>query len=83
MIKEVLRKIGEGKTLAEISKEMDMEYSALMGLVEHLVKMGYLTTRDRGDEEIGICKSCPLFEICSKKGPKVYYLTEKGERAAK
>ncbi len=83
MIKEILRKIEEGKTLAEISEEMNMEYSALIGLVEHLVKMGYLTTRDRGKEEIRTCKSCPLFEICSKKGPKVYYLTEKGKKAAK
>jgi len=83
MIKEVLRKIGEGKTLAEISKEMNMEYSALLGLVEHLVKMGYLETRDRQGEEIKVCKSCPLFEICSKEGAKIYYLTEKGKRVVK
>jgi len=83
MIREVLKKIQAGKTLAEISKDMGMEYSALLGLVEHLVKMGYLETRERRKDEISVCKTCPLFELCSKKGPKIYYLTEKGKRAAK
>jgi len=83
MIKEVLRKIQEGKTLAEISQEMNMEYSALMGLVEHLIKMGYLEAIDRKNEDILVCKACPLFDVCSKKGLKIYYLTEKGKRAAK
>ena len=60
MIKEILRKIQAGKTLAEISEEMSMEYSALLALLEHLVKIGYLETRERVDDEVEACKTCPL-----------------------
>ncbi len=83
MMKDVLRGIAQGKTLSEIAEELNMEYSALLGLVEHLVKMGYLKTAERGGSELAICKTCALYKICSKKGPKLYYLTEKGRRAIK
>ena len=81
MIREVLRRIGEGKTLAEIEEELGMEHSALTGMLEHLARMGYVEIRDRKEGETGVCSSCPLREVCRKNGAKVYYLTERGRRA--
>ena len=83
MIKDVLRGISEGKTLAQIAEEMNMEYSALMGMIEHLIKMGYIIAVDRKPQELSACKTCPLYKVCSKNGPKIYYLTEKGKKAIK
>ncbi len=83
MIKDVLRGISQGKTLAQIAEELNMEYSALMGMIEHLIKMGYIIAVDRKPQEISACKTCPLYKVCSKNGPKIYYLTEKGKRAIK
>jgi len=80
MMKDVLLKISEGKTIAEIAEELNMEYSAAIGIIEHLVKLGYLEERKRSDEESRICKSCPLYKVCSKKEFKIYYLTEKGRK---
>ncbi|AGB04496.1 FeoC like transcriptional regulator [Aciduliprofundum sp. MAR08-339] len=83
MIKEVLRGIDSGKTLAEIAEELNMEYSALLGMVEHLEKMGYLHSSERSGDMLLMCKTCALYRVCSKHGPKIYYLTEKGKRAIK
>ena len=80
MMKNVLKRIGEGKTIVEIAEELNMEYSAVMGIIEHLVKLGYLKERKRDEEERKFCRSCPLFQVCSKKELKIYYLTEKGRR---
>jgi hypothetical protein len=81
MIKEVLVRIHRGETLAEIERELGMEHSALLGMLDRMVKMGLLEMRERKPEEQGVCKTCPLREVCGKNGPKVYYLTEKGLRA--
>lgn len=78
MMKNILKRIGEGKTIVEIAKELNMEYSTVMGIIEHLVKLGYLEER-KGNER-KFCRSCPLFKLCSKKEFKIYYLTEKGRR---
>ncbi len=81
MIKDVLKGISQGKTLAEIAEELNMEYSALMGMIEQLIKMGYIIAVDRNPKELAFCKTCALYKVCSKKGPKIYYLTDKGKRA--
>ncbi len=83
MIKDVLRGISQGKTLAQIAEELNMEYSALMSMIKHLIKMGYIIGVDRKPQELSACKTCPLYKVCSKNGPKIYYLTEKGKRAIK
>ncbi|EDY35101.1 hypothetical protein ABOONEI_2643 [Aciduliprofundum boonei T469] len=83
MIKDVLRGIYQGKSIAQIAEELNMEYSALMSMIEHLIKMGYILAADRKPQELGPCKTCPLYKVCSQNGPKIYYLTEKGKRAIK
>ena len=80
MIKDVLRRIYAGETLAEIAEALQMEPEALMGMVEHLVKMGYLEERKRSPEESAGCRTCPLYKVCSQKELKIYYLTDKGKR---
>ncbi len=80
MIKKVLKMLCEGKTLAEISELMGMEYSALIGMLEHMVKMGYLVRGKKQD--MGKCSSCPLRKVCSQRNYVVYYLTEKGKKLA-
>ncbi len=81
MMKDVLLKIAQGKTIAEIANELNMDYSAVLGIIEHLVKLGYLEERKRTQEEAKICRSCPLFKVCSKRELRFFYLTEKGKRA--
>ena len=77
MIKDVLKLLSEGKTIYEIANIMDMEYSAVMGMIEHMVNMGYLKVQERNENEVALCKTCPLFKVCSKKGLKIYSLTDK------
>ncbi len=78
MIKGVLREICKGKTLAEIAEDLGMEYTALIAMLEHLVKMGYL---EKGKKEnTGLCASCPLQKVCSKRNYTVYFLTDKGKK---
>ncbi len=81
MIRDVLIRIHRGETLAQIEDELGMEHSALLGMLDRMVKMGLLEVRERTAGEQGVCKTCPLREVCGKNGPKVYYLTEKGLRA--
>lgn len=80
MIKKLLELIKEGKTIYEISQVLDMDYSAVVGMIEHLVKLGYLKEEKRNNVELKMCSKCPLRNFCSKRGFKSYYLTEKGRR---
>ncbi len=68
----------EGKTIAEIAEELKMEPSALIAMMENMVRMGYLTHGER--ENRGVCSTCPLNKICSKRNYRVFFLTEKGRR---
>ena len=83
MIRKLLEMIKEGKTIYEISRILDMDYSAVVGMIEHLVKLGYLKEEERDKIEIKMCSKCPLRNFCSKKGFKKYYLTERGYRVIK
>ncbi len=58
--------------------ELNMEYSALIAMMENMVRMGYLTHGEKKD--VGACKTCPLNEICSKRNYKVFFLTDKGRK---
>ena len=78
MIKRALREICEGKTIAEIAEDLGMEYSALIAMLEHLVKMGYLIKGKK--ENTGPCASCPLQNVCSRRNYTVYFLTDKGKK---
>ncbi len=80
MIKKVLERICAGWTLAEISQNLNMEYSALISMLEHLVKLGYLTKGTKTDT--GTCKTCPLREHCSERNYTIYFLTDKGRKIA-
>ena len=80
MIKKILNLVAQGRTIYEISQIMDMEYSAVMGMLEHLVKMGYLEERKRNEKEMSFCASCKMYKKCSKKELKIYYLTERGKK---
>ncbi|NPA74890.1 MAG: hypothetical protein GXO25_02265 [Euryarchaeota archaeon] len=55
-----------------------MEYGALIAMLEHLVRMGYLTHGT--NTQLGACKTCPLNKICSKRNYKVYFLTDRGRK---
>ncbi len=80
MIKRLLRLIYEGKTIYEIAKILKMDYSAVDGMIKHLVKLGYLEERKRDGKELSFCSKCPLRKFCAERGFNVYYLTEKGKR---
>jgi len=80
MIRKLLELIKEGKTIYEISEILDMDYSAVSGMIEHLVKLGYLKEEKRKDVELKMCSKCPLHNFCFKKGFKRYYLSEKGQK---
>ena len=77
-IKRVLELISEGKTLHEISKSLDMEYDALIAMLEHLVEMGYLSHGTQ--ESQGRCRTCPLNKVCASRNYRIYFLTEKGKK---
>ncbi len=82
MIKKVLELIYAGKTIPEIEKELKMEHSALMGMLEHMVKLGYLSREmpaascERNDASI--CARCPLKKVCVRMDTVIYTITPKG-----
>jgi predicted transcriptional regulator len=77
-IKRVLEMLSEGRTLWEISRELDMEYSALTAMLEHMVKMGYLSHGTKKEKDF--CRTCPLNSLCAQKNYRIYYITEKGRK---
>ncbi len=83
MIKKLLRLINEGKTIYEIARILNMDYSAVDGMIKHLLKLGYLEERKRESKEMLFCSKCPLRKFCADKGFRVYYLTEKGKKIVK
>ncbi len=82
MIKRVLELIHAGKTIPEIEEELKMEHSALVGMLEHMVKLGYLSREtpspscERNDASI--CARCPLKKICVRINAVIYTITPKG-----
>jgi predicted ArsR family transcriptional regulator len=73
LIKEVLLKVGKGKTVDAISRELGIRGSTFRALLEFMVNEGYL-------EEIeceNSCVSCPM-QCRAPLNIKMYMLTEKG-----
>ncbi|MCW3134101.1 MAG: FeoC-like transcriptional regulator [Methanophagales archaeon] len=80
---EILRRIEKGGTLDELAAELDIRKSALVAMIEFMVRAGYL-------KEIGLgggqgCGGCPMSGTCRVPVPgsgrgwvRLYMLTEKG-----
>jgi len=71
----ILSKIGEGKTIDTLSRELGMRESTLRAMVDSMVHTGYL-------EEIQCmagCGMCPTkCSLPSSSKIKIYCVTEKG-----
>jgi aldehyde:ferredoxin oxidoreductase len=77
-IKEVLSKMGEGKTVNTISKELDIRESTLRAMLEFTVEQGYLEEIDCESK----CMSCPM-KCGMPMNIKMYMLTKKGKEYIK
>ena len=78
-IKEVLLKVNEGKTVAAISKQLDIREATLRAMLEFMVEKDYLEEFEGG----GGCEGCPMSRKCNVPVPgdrkiKIYALTKKG-----
>ena len=79
-MKKVLSGVVKGGTIDALAKEMDMNISTLLAMIDFLASAGYL-------EIIGCNTSCQTSNLCEKCcGPKsgsqtkMYALTMKGEQ---
>ncbi len=73
--RSILDKIKEGKSLSQISEEIDLGVGTLKAIVDSLKYQGYL-------EEVNCdsqCSMCPMGCDSSKTPFKMYKVTEKGE----
>lgn len=78
-IKEVLSKIGECRTVAAISRELDIRESTLQAMLEFMTEKGYLEEIEGG----GGCAGCSVNKKCNipaprERKPKMYALTKAG-----
>ena len=78
LIKDVLLKASEGKTIADISKELGIGEATLRAMWEFLVESGYVEEIDCG---MG-CAMCPL-KCKAPTNIKMYILTQKGKEYIK
>ncbi len=78
MIKKVLSMIDKGYTLFEISQTLEIEYSALIAMCEHMRKMGYL--EEVKTQPGNLCNTCPLQKICAKRNYRIFALADKGKK---
>jgi len=78
-MEEILSRIKGGNTIDTIARDLDMNRSTLMAMIEFLVDEGYLERVDMGCA----CSTSNLCEQCrgTDTGPDmvVYTLTPKGE----
>jgi aldehyde:ferredoxin oxidoreductase len=73
LIKEVLLKVGKGKTVDAISRELGIRGSTFRAMLEFMVKEGYLEEIDCENN----CVSCPM-KCRAPMNIKMYMLTKKG-----
>ncbi|MFO7792102.1 MAG: FeoC-like transcriptional regulator [Candidatus Saliniplasma sp.] len=71
--RSILTRIKEGKSLSEISQELDMGIGTVRAIVESLKYQGYLKEVNCGSK----CSSCPIGCNSSNISFKVYKVTEK------
>ena len=74
--KSILDKIKEGKTISNISNELDMSVRTVEAMVDSMIHQGYLKVINCEDSK---CSSCPMGCDSSKMPFKIYRVTEKGE----
>ena len=79
-IKEVLSRIENGTTIDTIARELDMNRSTLLAMIDFLVDEAYLA-----DVGAGVGCSCSTSRLCEQcrgtnagPGMAMYTLTEKG-----
>jgi aldehyde:ferredoxin oxidoreductase len=77
-IKQVLSKVGEGKTVNAVSRELDLRESMLRAILEFTVEQGYLEEIDCENN----CVSCPM-KCRTPMNIKMYMLTKKGREYIK
>jgi hypothetical protein len=83
---EILQLIQRGgMSLRDMSRELEIERSALEDRMNSLVRSGYIKeisfTAECGSKK---CKDCPMTSSCDSDQdlfPKVFELTDKGRRA--
>jgi predicted transcriptional regulator len=79
MLKRILKLIAEGNsTTSEISKEMQIEESAVISAINELRKMGYLEYAPSAcSMDKPICAGCPIAKKLINQGINLS-ITEKG-----
>ncbi|MFW6376200.1 MAG: FeoC-like transcriptional regulator [Thermoplasmatota archaeon] len=73
--KSIIKKIRDGKSSLEISRDLDMGLGTVKAMIDSLEYQGYL-------EEVNCdtkCSACPMGCSSSKTQYKMYKVTEKGE----
>jgi len=78
LIREFLFKVGKGKTVDAISKELEIRESTLRAMLEFTVEQGYLEEIDCENK----CMSCPM-NCGLPMNIKIYMLTKKGKEYIK
>ena len=78
-IKKVLSGLSKGKTLAAVSKELDVRESTLRAMVDFMLDKGYLEEIHAGSG----CMGCFMGRKCSvpasgERRVKMYMLTKEG-----
>ena len=78
-LKEILSKVREGRTVAVISKELDIREATLRAMIDFMVERSYLEEFEGG----GGCAGCSLKGRYSLPAPgeqrlKMYVLTKEG-----
>lgn len=73
-MRKILLKIGKGKTIGDIAKELDMEEPTIRAIVDSMVHTGYIVEIRR---EIG-CSMCPMKCLPPFSEARMYVVTEKG-----
>jgi len=75
-IKEVLSRIKNGTTIDTIARELDMNRSTLLAMIDFLVDEGYLAGAGRSCSTSRLCEQCRGANV----GPEMamYTLTGKG-----
>lgn len=73
---ELIRKIGQGKTVDELAKIFDMRKQTIRAMIETLLSRGKLKEVDNH----GKCKSCPMSDFCpvTTSGQEKLYMVNEG-----
>ncbi|MFP4051276.1 MAG: FeoC-like transcriptional regulator [Thermoplasmata archaeon] len=73
--KSILKMIRDGRSLSEISQDLNMGLGTVKAMIDSLEYQGYLKEVNYD----GKCSVCPMGCSSSKTQYKIYKVTEKGE----